>query len=277
MSSTTQSNVIERNAAGVCRRVFDDASDDVLSVGLSAEVIEGLLTVLREREDVPATRILAAESVLKELVDDFTDASTIADFVASGVLSLRTVDGQLDGPLLLTEDRVVSIVSTGDQTAGLATTDEGFVETAWNRYMSRWEDAESFTLRTPPLSQVQDTLTEEFSPEVTGDFEQMRTALGTDRGEGELDEVDICLLTAAKNEALLYDISTWGEDVGVASRATFSRKKTRLEEMGLIDTEKVPIDIGRPRLRLLLGDERLREADADELVSVAGSILSTAS
>jgi hypothetical protein len=277
MSSTTQSNVIERNAAGVCRRVLDDASDDVLGVGLSAEVIEGLLTVLREREGVPSVRILAAESVLKELVDDFTDASTVADFVAGGVLSLRTVDGQLDGPLLLTEDRAVSIVSTGDQTAGLTTTDEGFVETAWNRYMSRWEDAESFTLRTPPLSRVQDTLTEEFSPEVTGDFEQMRTALGTDRGEGELDEVDICLLTAAKNEALLYDISTWGEDVGVASRATFSRKKTRLEEMGLIDTEKVPIDIGRPRLRLLLGDERLREADADELVSVAGSILSTAS
>jgi predicted nucleic acid-binding protein len=277
MSVTTQSTLIERNETEVCRTVLDDAPDGVLAVGLSADVIDGLLTVLTEREDSPTIRVLAAESVLKELVSDFTVASTIADFVASDVLSLRTATSRLDGPLLLTEDRVISIVSTGDRTAGLATDDDEFVETARSRYGDLWDDADSFSLRTPPLSQVQETLDEEFGPDLQADFEQMRTALGTDRGDGNLDAVDISLLAAAKNEALLYDISTWGEDVGVASRATFSRKKNRLEETGLIDTEKVPIDVGRPRLRLLLGDERLRGADADELVSAASSILSAAS
>jgi predicted transcriptional regulator len=72
---------------------------------------------------------------------------------------------------------------------------------------------------------------------------------------------------------LLYDLSKWGEDVGVASKATFSRVKTNLEEQGLLDTEKVPIDVGRPRLRLLLGDERLREADPEELPSVVREML----
>jgi hypothetical protein len=43
--------------------------------------------------------------------------------------------------------------------------------------------------------------------------------------------------------------------------------------MGLIDTEKVPIDVGRPRLRLMLGDERLEDADNDELATVAQSLL----
>jgi len=43
--------------------------------------------------------------------------------------------------------------------------------------------------------------------------------------------------------------------------------------MGLIDTEKVPIDVGRPRLRLMLGDERLNDADSDELATVAQSLL----
>ena len=83
----------------------------------------------------------------------------------------------------------------------------------------------------------------------------------------------ISLLVAAKNEALLYDISKWGEDVGIASKATFSRTKTKLEDMGLLDTEKVPIDVGRPRLRLMLGDNRLRDADTDQLASVAQTIL----
>ncbi|PWG73380.1 hypothetical protein DF186_23370, partial [Enterococcus hirae] len=77
------------------------------------------------------------------------------------------------------------------------------------------------------------------------------------------------LLVAAKNDVLLYDISKWGEDVGIASKATFSRTKTKLEDMGLIDTEKVPIDVGRPRLRLKLGDDRLRDANTDQLAGVA--------
>jgi DNA-binding MarR family transcriptional regulator len=83
----------------------------------------------------------------------------------------------------------------------------------------------------------------------------------------------ISLLVAGKNGELLYDISKWGEDVGVASKATFSRTKTRLEDNGLLDTEKVPIDVGRPRLRLLLGDQRLADATADELAAVAREML----
>ncbi|MFB6177166.1 MAG: DUF5821 family protein, partial [Halobaculum sp.] len=56
-------------------------------------------------------------------------------------------------------------------------------------------------------------------------------------------------------------------------KATFSRTKTRLEDVGIVDTEKVPIDVGRPRLRLKLGDDRLREASSEDLASVAQSIL----
>jgi septum formation topological specificity factor MinE len=44
--------------------------------------------------------------------------------------------------------------------------------------------------------------------------------------------------------------------------------------MGLIGNGKVPTDVGRPRLRLLLGDERLNDADSDELATVVQSLLS---
>lgn len=77
----------------------------------------------------------------------------------------------------------------------------------------------------------------------------MLGALDTARGEDGFDEVVVSLLAAAKHGQLLYDISKLGEDVDVASKATFSRTKTTLEERGLIATEKVPIDVGRPRLR----------------------------
>lgn len=102
----------------------------------------------------------------------------------------------------------------------------------------------------------------------------MLGSLSSARGDGDgLDEVTISLLVAARNEVLLYDISKWGEDVGIASKATFSRTKTKLEELGLIDTEKVPIDVGRPRLRLKLGADELVAAGADELADEAQKLL----
>jgi hypothetical protein len=276
MSCTTDSARIEQNESDVYRAVLDDVAGDGLAMGLSTGGVEGLLDVLGESDDPPTVRLLATESVLKTVTSDFTVAGTAADLVAAGVLSLRTTEERLDGPLLCTDEAVVSVVSTDEHAAGLVTRDETFVEAARTGYTEQWDDADEFRLRTPPLSRVHETLGDEFGPNVRADFERMRTALGTQRGDGEIDEVVVSLLAAAKNEQLLYDISTWGEHVGVASRATFSRKKATLEEGGLIDTEKVPIDVGRPRLRLLLGDERLHEADTDELVSVAGSMLSTA-
>jgi hypothetical protein len=125
------------------------------------------------------------------------------------------------------------------------------------------------------MSQVRETLEGDIGPETAEDFDTVLDSLQTARGNGEgLDEVTISLLVAAKNGELLYDISKWGEDIGLASKATFSRTKTKLEDMGLIDTEKVPIDVGRPRLRLKLADDRLEDAPPDELASVAQSVLS---
>jgi hypothetical protein len=106
------------------------------------------------------------------------------------------------------------------------------------------------------------------------DFDAVLAAIDSARGDGGgLDEVTVSLLVAAKNDVLLYDISKWGEDVGIASKATFSRTKTRLEDLGVIDTEKVPIDVGRPRLRLKLGDERLEGLDADALADEVAEML----
>ncbi|UOO94701.1 DUF5821 family protein [Halococcus dombrowskii] len=269
-----QPPLIERNVADVCRTVLDVATEDVLAVGPSPTVVDGLVAMLADRENGPSVRLLATESVLKASVSEFTDASVIADLVADESLSLRMSAERLDGPLLVTDERVVSLVTTDERTAGLATDDAAFVDAAREAYTDRWADAEPFRLRTPPLSRVQESLEREFDEELAADFERMRIALA--EADGHLDEVDISLLAAARNEALLYDISTWGEGVGIASRATFSRKKTRLEEGGLIETEKVPIDVGRPRLRLLLGDDRLRGIDADEVVSVAAELLAAA-
>ncbi|GAA0460783.1 DUF5821 family protein [Halococcus dombrowskii] len=269
-------NRIETDVADVYRAVLSETTDDAFVVVPAAASVERLVTVLDGLDSPPTVRLLAFDSTLKDVLDDFLVASTAADLIDEGTLSLGTIEEAGTGQLIVTDETVVSLVTAGQRVAALGTDDEEFVANANERSEERWEASSSYSLRTPPLSRIRETMAEAFDPGVRDDFDAVLASLDTARGDGNgLDEVTISLLVAAKNEELLYDISKWGEDTGVASKATFSRTKTRLEEMGLLDTTKVPIDVGRPRLRLLLGDERLSEADADELAAVATGILST--
>jgi hypothetical protein len=266
--------LVNQSLDDVLAHVFDDATGPLTVIGPSETVIENLVDVGTSTDDLPTIRLLAAESTLKNAVGDFLVAGRAADLITDDVLSLRTVESPPGHDLVASGSDVTALVVTGESAAALSTDDGEFVDHAGGFYDDAWGDAEPFSLRTPPLSRVRDTLSAELSPEVEADFETVLSSLETARGNGEgLDEVTISLLVAAKNEELLYDISKWGEDVGIASKATFSRTKTDLEDKELIDTEKVPIDLGRPRLRLKLGHEKLRGAGADDLASVAQSLM----
>ncbi|PSQ08226.1 hypothetical protein BRC93_15345 [Halobacteriales archaeon QS_5_70_15] len=269
-------NLLRRTTADVLEEALSSASRDVYVVDPARDTLEELVSVMSGTE-TPTVRLLATERVLKDVMDDFLVASRAADLVESERMELRSYDGS-ESTLVVTGERVLSVVRAGDRIAGLGTDEEAFVASANEQYDGVWADAEPFVLRTPAMSRVRDSLQSDLGEATAGDFEAVLDSLETARGDGEgLDEVTISLLVTAKNNELLYDVSKWGEDVGIASKATFSRTKTRLEELGLVDTEKVPIDVGRPRLRLLLGDDRLRGADADELSSVAQSVLAQAS
>jgi len=269
------SNLLDQQIDDILRTVLEDTTGDLLVVNPSADAIEEFVRVATSFDgELPAVHMLADERTLKDVMDDFIVASNAADLIDQDALELRTIEESPENSLLVTEGEVVALVRAGNRVGGLSTDDDDFVTTAYDAYMSEWEEAETFTLRTPPISRVRETLEADISPEAEEDFDNILASLETARGDGDgLDEVTISLLVAAKNEALLYDISKWGEDVGIASKATFSRTKTKLEDMGLIDTEKVPIDVGRPRLRLKIGDERLNEADNGQLATVAQSIL----
>jgi hypothetical protein len=269
-----RSNLVEETVEDVVSAGIASVDEELLAVNLSRETIRTLVKTVRDGDSPPRVRLLAQERPVKELMNDFLIASVAADLIDSDTMAIRTLEDVPPNCLFLADESVVSLVDGGASAAGLATTDDEFVATANEHYDDRWEAASAFSLRTPPISDVRETLTTDIGEGAAADFDTVLESLQTARGDGEgLDEVTISLLVAARNEELLYDISKWGEDVGLASKATFSRTKTRLEERGLVDTEKVPIDVGRPRLRLKLGDDRLNEADAEELASVARSLL----
>jgi hypothetical protein len=261
------SNLHGESFEEVLETVFESA-ETLLLVDPTGETIEALTAVTSRAETPPSIRLLAEATVVKEVMNDFVVASNAADHVAAGTLAVRTGIGAAN-TLVITDDSVWVLVGVGDRVAALGGDDDAFVAATRKRYEDRWTRAEPFDLRTPPLSRVRETLGEEIGQGTRADFDATLEALQSAREtRGEFDEVTLTLLVAASNGVLLYDISKWGEDVGIASKATFSRTKTTLEEEGLIRTEKVPIDVGRPRLRLKLNEERFEAATPAELAAV---------
>jgi hypothetical protein len=256
-------------------QTLEGAGSNPLVVRPSHESIIASIDVLSDQGATEKVKLLADERVLKNVFNDFIDASRAADLVSEDKLAIRTLKGGPDNTLVVTDEGLVAFVIVTDAVAALSTDNEDFVASANGQYRQAWDDADDFSLRTPPLSLIRTSLADEIGPETADDFDGILASLETARGNGDgLDEVTISLLAAAKNRELLYDISKWGEDISLASKPTFSRAKSTLEDQGLIDTEKVPIDIGRPRLRLKFAAEELKEADADEISSVAMSLLS---
>ncbi|MFH5801470.1 transcriptional regulator TbsP [Haladaptatus sp. CMAA 1911] len=267
---SAEATVLDEEFTDMISSFFED-TDSVLIVNPAHDVFRTMmLTASSFDGDLPEMQVLATPDVLKDSLDDFILASHVADLIDRGSLELRTTTDIARSSLIVSDDEVVTVVTLDSKTTGMRSADDELVENVRTTFMEDWDDGDAFNLRTPPLSRVQETLREEIGADAEDDFMMIAESVETIPGEDdELDEVAIALLVAANNEVLLYDISKWGEDTGVASKATFSRTKTRLEDRGLIETEKVPIDVGRPRLRLVLVPDDLE--DVDELADKASA------
>jgi hypothetical protein len=266
---------IEPTTADVCRELFADAAPDseVFAAGLDNELAAGLVDGLAASDDPPTVHLLMADNVLKWFRRDFHLASTTAELVAAGELAIRVADDVVANAIITTDQSVVSLVRAEDQVVGLGTDDETFVASMREHCEEAWAAAATANLRTPPRTRVYETLAGALGSDVEADYRAMLDAVGTTRssrsisveiGDDNLSEVALAILAGAKREVQLFELSTWGEDVGLASRATFSRVKTALEDRGAIETEEIPIDVGRPRQRLVLANG-LRDYEATDL------------
>jgi len=262
-------NLLADSVGSVLRSAFETAESDVIAVAPAEQMLRAIVDVISAPDsDVQPVAVLVSEPVLKTVTDDFLSASRMADLVEDEALSLWSWTEPTNNSLLLWADGMYTIVSAGEQVAGLSADDETFIDAINTTYRTALGEATAVSLRTPPLSVVEQALIDDIGEQCHEDFISILSTAEAMGAIGSVDEVVTSLLAAARNDVLLYDISRWGEDVGVASKATFSRAKSRLEDAALIRTEKVPIDVGRPRLRLTLPAE-YDTLDDDALVEAA--------
>lgn len=256
--------------------VFSDASDEVLVVTPRLGVVAATARALDELDPPDNVRLLTDRSTGSRTRREFAVATRLVEFARRDLLALRSLDAEVTTSLVLTSDRVASLVPlSDDETVALVTDDEEAVFELRGKYVGLWADATPVDLETPAYSDLLESLGERLGDDVEADVATVFESVPTTRGVADtLDEVDVTLLMAARNGKQFYELNRWGEDVGLASAATFSQAKQRLERAGLVTTEKVEREgVGRPRQRLVLSTDSLRDVPPAELVSAARSVL----
>jgi len=254
--------------------LFAEADGVVYLTNADAADVERLVAAAGDYDgDLPEVRVLGVGEELRKVRRDFLVASRAADLVDEGGLALREREPTRNTTVFATESSVyVPVRIDGVDGTAITRADE-FVADAYDWAGHNWENAEAFSLRTPPLSAVRETMDTEFDTEARGDFDRVLDTAADARDTSELDEVMASLLVAAKHELLHYDLSKWGEDLGLASKATFSRKKGKLEEMGVITTEKETLEMGRPRQRLLFTDDYREQVEQNGLSNLVANVV----
>lgn len=251
----------EVSSEKLVRSLLEDINEDFLVFNPTSEFLSQLVSELHDSSKRVSVTVIATESTIDRVTEGFVLPAKTKDLIDRGSLSIHVTDESPASSYLATDDQLFLFILL-DTASAVGSTNPKLIDNVTEYFEGIFAATDPVSLRTPGLGTILDTLTDQFDEAVASDFEQAVKAASDRRGP--VVPMELALLIGAKHELLLYDISKWGEDIGLASKATFSRTKTRLEDQGLLDTEKVPIDIGRPRLRLKYGPVFGEEAPESE-------------
>ncbi len=232
---------------------------------VSTESIGRLLITTMGEEPLPSLNVILPEGLLERVREEFYFTSRLCDHIESGQITLRAIPNQPPDCRIVTDERVFLVASAGDDLCVFQTDATAFLAAALEQARTQWNEAQAVSLSTPGFTRLQATSRDRLGPAFERDFTRIIAATDQQSGKFDVDVVEQCLLLGAKHEELFYDIATWGEDIGIASKATFTRRKTNLTDQGLLESDAVPVAVGRPRHRLLLGPD-IGSGESDTVV-----------
>lgn len=263
----------EQNTTDLAQPIFSKVGDSTTHLYVLSPTEEDVSRLVEEldtytneshREELSVT-ILSSGDPVRDAAKDLDVGLVLSDLIADGRVELYLVD---DTPnrVFIGEESSFVLTEIGDMTVPHNSSDID-IDHLRSHIESLAESADTHDVRLPPLSEVRSTFEERFNEDIVDDFNVVFNELS--KVDRNFSNANLFLAIAAYNEKLLYDISRFGEDLGIASAATFSRSKKALEDRDVLDTQKVPIDVGRPRQKLLLTDGcRDRVESASDLLSI---------
>lgn len=207
-------------------------------------------------------KLILTGPIAQQLSDRFPINSYFQKLEERDDIKIRqgSTNVHLPGVILL-EERLFYPVSFGSVNTSLEISNSELQQQLCDEFDTVFSEAGKIDLTVPPWKELLAGLAEATSSETAREFETLVEAATPDDLDS-LDEVSLALIAAARTGALQYDISKWGEEMNIGSKATFSRRKSTLENDGVITTEPIKVKVGRPRDRLLLADESQNDRSA---------------
>jgi hypothetical protein len=222
--------------------------------------------------DLPPLGVLARKNTLYDVRQQFPLASRLQELIEEGQVALRKSPIDQNTTVLVSESELIAFVVI-EETVEWLTMDESKDSAGlFGELEELWDDSEQYSLRTPPLTVTLDSATETLGESFGDRFTRAVEWAEELADPTEFHAIRAAVVIGAAEEHLHYEVSKWGEDASVASKASFSRHKGDLEDRGLVRTEKAQVLMGRPRQRLFLTDEYrdlLAEEGLDALLAAA--------
>jgi len=197
--------------------------------------------------------IVIPEGKARDIRLNFPLNAQISELIAEDKLSIYASEVTPLSTIILDGTQVSTLVQFGQTEQFAKSTDEDLQTRLNAEFIQVTESSDQINPDILAWSELLSHLEQIVGSETRHEFERLIEAARIEN-LGALDDISVAIVSAAHSGALLNDLSTWAEEVGLASAATFSRRKKNLEDAGVIYTEKVPIEIGRPKLRLKLSD-----------------------
>lgn len=252
---------------------FTQALSDVSSVKVSIGRVEGfndLAVALDNVDTIDRVEVLTDDDTATELRDHFLIGTILREYTRDETMEIRTESTPLP-TLILSGSAVAAVTGFPDfRQIVLETANKDSIEENTEAFSQLFEGASTVELRQPPYTELVNELEERFDGAVRADFEEgLQAASDSDLPSLSLHPSAIGILVGALHELQFYEVGRWGEDTRMASKATFSRMKQRLEEVDVIEVESVQRQVGRPRHRLLAGEELEEAHDMRDMVEEA--------
>jgi hypothetical protein len=226
--------------------------------------IESFIHMFEEHEIEGNGEVIISPPLTNRLMDNtqasFPTDSYIEQLANDTDIEFRVYTEEKLPALLITPTEAYYRLSFGHIEEIVRVSGERFRSALESEFRSLFRQSSELEVDIPAWEELIDRLAQSTNDEMAEEFKEIVETLSD---EGPIDEVLAAIIAGARTEVLLYEISKWGEDAGISSKATFSRRKTNLEEKDIITTESAPVEIGRPRERLLIQDE---EADIRDIV-----------
>lgn len=250
----TVHTISDSNTTRDVLREEDDVTVITPSITFFKHIIEVLSNEFEHGEkgeeiqrEQPVTVYVTRET-LSSVRGEFLYESVLAELIRDDVVVVEKINAEVQN-IVLTPETAYSALVINSSVALFSTTDEDVISVSTDM-VSQNEQTRVMMDDVLTYSDITQHLSEVFDETFVTVFE---TAVDEMLQHGEEIPIQhVFVLVAAFENKLQKTLSQALGDVNVISIASVSRTKNKLQDEGVIETTKMPIDVGRPQHRLIL-------------------------